>query len=199
MHSKGSFHPSEENDILRKFLTRGVLSEECENMPSTCNVCSSRMSPLPHPHTSGNMWVAKCEYIKKLIRPNDFKQKMYDYGIFMGIGDCMMNSTSACNGCGRYAAEHWVHSHPSVNPCDLSTSNFTWNYDGLPRNETEIMTLMPAPRFELKTYKKDPHPCGEREDTQAGVTLERRLSEYKFLYQDADVPSTWWGWSIWNP
>ena len=55
LHSKGSFHPHAKNHKLRKFLTKGALSEECANLPDTCNVCSSRMSPLPHPHTSGNM------------------------------------------------------------------------------------------------------------------------------------------------
>jgi hypothetical protein len=49
MHSKGSFTPSKENDALRRFLTAGALSIECMELPDTCNICSSRMSPLPHP------------------------------------------------------------------------------------------------------------------------------------------------------
>jgi len=69
LHSKGSFHPSEANDKLRSFLTHGALSSECANLPDPCNVCSSRMSPLPHPHTSGNMWLARCDYISQLIDP----------------------------------------------------------------------------------------------------------------------------------
>lgn len=58
LHSKGSYHPHKQNDLLRDFLTKGALSEECANLPESCNVCSSRMSPLPHPHTAGNMWLA---------------------------------------------------------------------------------------------------------------------------------------------
>ncbi len=78
LHSKGSFHPMVKNDRLRRFLTRGALSQECANLPSSdpCNVCSSRMSPLPHPHTSGNMWLAKCDYVQKLINPMMFEEKM---------------------------------------------------------------------------------------------------------------------------
>jgi hypothetical protein len=68
LHSKGSFHPSEKNDKLRRFITEGALSEECANLPDTCDVCSSRMSPLPHSHTSGNMWLARCDYVAKLVR-----------------------------------------------------------------------------------------------------------------------------------
>ena len=71
LHSKGSFHPSEQNDKLRRFLTEGALSGECAHLPDTCNVCSSRMSPLPHPHTPGNMWLARCDYVAKLVRSKD--------------------------------------------------------------------------------------------------------------------------------
>ena len=69
LHSKGSFHPNESNHRLRSFVTQGALSKECANLPAHCNICSSRMSPLPHPHTSGNMWLARCDYIARLIDP----------------------------------------------------------------------------------------------------------------------------------
>ena len=46
LHSKGSFHPDENNDMLRRFLTEGALSDECAHLPNECDVCSSRMSPL---------------------------------------------------------------------------------------------------------------------------------------------------------
>ncbi|MGK3752684.1 MAG: hypothetical protein ACI8RD_004989 [Bacillariaceae sp.] len=49
LHSKGSSRNSSANEDLRKFLTIGALSEECSKLPQTCNVCSSRFSPLPHP------------------------------------------------------------------------------------------------------------------------------------------------------
>ena len=49
LHSKGSSRNSPENENLRNFLTKGALSRECSTLPTTCNVCSSRFSPLPHP------------------------------------------------------------------------------------------------------------------------------------------------------
>ena len=58
LHSKGSFHGHRANDLLRMFVTRGALSKECTNLPLTCNFCSSRMSPIPHPIPPGNMWLA---------------------------------------------------------------------------------------------------------------------------------------------
>jgi hypothetical protein len=59
LHSKGSFHPRFENDLLRRLLTRSVVSQQCnleqntKNLTSEfslCNVCSARFSPYPHWH-----------------------------------------------------------------------------------------------------------------------------------------------------
>ena len=56
LHSKGSFHPSDDNDKLRSFATKAALSKQCDEATKTidsCDVCSGRFSPLPHAHTSG--------------------------------------------------------------------------------------------------------------------------------------------------
>ena len=101
LHSKGSFHWNKANEKLRVYLTKGALSEECSNMPDTCNVCSSRMSPMPHPHTSGNMWLSRCEYVRKLIEPKNFAPAMdrtnRDFSRIIEFH---------CFGIGRYASEH---------------------------------------------------------------------------------------------
>ena len=194
LHNKGSYHPSKANDMLRRFLTQGALSEECMSMPSTCNVCSSRMSPLPHPHTPGNMWVAKCEYIKKLIHPLKFEAKMEEFRAFTDFHNTSRGGKAWCSGNGRFAFEHWVHSHPSVTPCDLSDSNYVWGYGGVPVNDFE-MILEPAPRFEKGRYEKG--DCSHHTAAQ-GRKLEYRLSEYDFLYNETVNPDTWWGWRFWN-
>ena len=75
LRSKGSYNDTPEYKKLRSFLTKGALSKECagsdddNDLPDKCNVCSSRMPPLPHPHTPGNMWLARCDYVSKLIDP----------------------------------------------------------------------------------------------------------------------------------
>eukprot|EP00984_Skeletonema_dohrnii_P038784 scaffold42455_cov322-Skeletonema_dohrnii-CCMP3373.AAC.1 len=93
-------------------------------MPISCDVCSWRFSPLPHPHNGGNMWAARCNYIRKLINPVMFPKSMaqlyHDAGNDPWIGT------------GRYAAEHWVHSHPTIQACDVSTSDYNWGYKDLP-------------------------------------------------------------------
>ena len=189
MHSKGSFTATQQNGKLRRFLTSGALSEECATMPDeTCNICSSRFSPVPHPHTSGNMWLARCDYIKNLIDPELFEEAMD--GLDYQGGHAFL----ACDGRGRYSAEHWVHSHPTVKPCDLYTDpKFTWNYDGIPvvKEFKRNLQLAPAPRFELKTYlKTNIRDCAGR-----GASVKFRIDEYKGLYNLAPT-SDWWGYNF---
>ena len=188
LHSKGSFTRNESNDQLRKFLTRGALSEECANIPNSCNVCSSRFSPVPHPHTSGNMWLAKCSYVKNLIDPLKFEEAMNK------LRTIRRKVTRSCVGRGRFAAEHWIHSHPSVKPCDVSDElSFVWNYDNIPKPDFKI-DLKPAPRFHLTTY--DP-PNKKRACGKIGLVKEDRLVEYRELYGEV-VPDSWWGFDLFN-
>jgi len=183
LHSKGSFTPTQENDRLRVFLTRGALSTQCLNLPKSCNVCSSRMSPLPHPHTSGNMWLARCSYIKKLIDPLHFDQYMRTH--------IRRKGPAPCQGFGRFSSEHWVHSHPTSAPCDLYTKpDYVWNYDNVPRQNFE-MELRAAPRFPLKTYMIQ-SPCSRFE---SGLHIQERLIEYQKLYNQTP-PTAWWGWNF---
>jgi len=125
LHSKGSSRNSPANDDLRRFLTRGALSKDCAVSSSsslssslslssgdntyTCNVCSSRFSPVPHPHTSGNMWLARCDYVEKLIDPLRFEERMQHF-----TTNCTSNGRPSCDGRDRFSAEHWIHSHPTV-------------------------------------------------------------------------------------
>ena len=70
LHSKGSYHPSEENDRFCRFVTRGALSHECATLPHNCTVCSSRMSPIPHSHRSEGRSSLRIIYAKRSRRPS---------------------------------------------------------------------------------------------------------------------------------
>eukprot|EP00536_Pseudo-nitzschia_multiseries_P005325 jgi/Psemu1/285692/fgenesh1_pg.99_\ len=241
LHSKGSHTNTMENTQLRFFLTAGALSRDCADGLFTsdavatennqedyrCNVCSTRFSPLPHPHTSGNMWAARCDYVSKLFQPSKFQQRMRRFH--------PPGSTPACVGRQRWAAEHWVHSHPTLEPCDLySSQEFLFNYEHLPdltsvadvrkvlygegnqnRGSRSMMKLQSAPRFDLEIFSSS----GVCKDTGVG-TLDMRLKEARVLYNfTADgtdaataggtggkhpdwtykiMPKTWWGWKFWN-
>jgi len=183
IHNKGSFHASRNNNKLRKFMTRGALSQACMNMPLTCNVCSSRMSPFPYPHTSGNMWAARCEYIQKLIDPLVFAAKM-------NVVRHELCKNCTCFPFGRFSSEAWVYSHANSMPCDVSAAeSFSWSYDGIPEGNFEIK-LEPAPRFERKMYEKKVCP-------KMGRSAEYRLLEYQALYNET-VGKSWWGWKFFN-
>eukprot|EP00438_Fugacium_kawagutii_P023975 Skav204020 [mRNA] locus=scaffold229:34736:35791:+ [translate_table: standard] len=214
LHSKGSFHRKKGQKEWREYLTAGVLSEECLSLRSSgaqeCNVCSSRMSPLPHPHTPGNMWTARCDYVSKLLDPLLFPLKMQRWKdqtgpkleIWQGLNCTVKKATTrqSCLGLGRYALEHWLYSHPDVLPCDLDPSiNWMWG----PPNSSQAQAMMafikkpkvlqPAPRFDLATYKDFGSRC-----CKFGLNMGQRLDEYEFLYQ-LRPPPTWWGWDFLEP
>merc|ERR1712232_1058917 len=191
LHSKGSYHPGRANELLRKYVTKGALSDECSNLPYQCNVCSSRFSPVPHPHTSGNMWLARCDYVQKLMDPNLFEEAMNEVEF-----EATPPKGDACQGLGRFSAEHWIHSHPTVVPCDLhSNSTYFWGqvtpYPLLPGYDFKP-ELKFAPRFTLDTYAIDKDVCGKW-----GLLLEDRLAEFQSLYGE-EPPESWWGWNVYT-
>jgi len=179
LHSKGSYHNIPRNKKLRRFLTKGALSKECSDLPNNCNVCSSRMSPLPHPHTSGNMWLARCDYVATLLDPNSLAE---------GKLPKEFEEDVPCKGWGRFFFEHWIHSHPSVMPCDLYPGKeYTWLLNNIP-DVNFPMDLQMAPRFDLNAYKK--RACDQSE----GTTVGHRKWAYEKLYNTTTLDDSWWGW-----
>mmetsp|Transcript_29810 Transcript_29810/g.54118 ORF Transcript_29810/g.54118 Transcript_29810/m.54118 type:complete len:376 (+) Transcript_29810:106-1233(+) len=187
LHSKGSYHPNESNHRLRNFVTQGALSTECANLPESCNVCSSRMSPLPHPHTSGNMWLARCDYIARLFDPLSSKE---------GKLPQKVKEDNPCKGRGRYLGEHWVHSHPSVMPCDLYPGKeFTWAHLRVPLTLTK--ELRRAPRFTFDEYVLSGMCLSQYPETLSSRDFVRlRKQNYEMLYNITDLDEVWWGWEF---
>lgn len=188
LHSKGSFHAKRDNDLLRNFMTLGALSKECANLPSSCNVCSSRFSPFPHPHPPGNMFLARCDYVAKLIDPAEFPQRMND------VPGVHNETVEWKYGSGRFSSEHWIGSAPSMKPCDLYTSaRYTWGYDGLPETVDVVhdFELQPAPRFHMAAFRM-------RKKIGYWATRLHRIEEYRVLYNETPDES-WWGWNVQFP
>ena len=206
IHNKGSFHPSLENDVLRQLHMRANFeTDTCKRaiQNTNCNVCSGRFSPLPHFHTSGNMWTAKCNYIKKLHAPSTFEAKMdlivSEFrdntslrALFLPCID--INENRDCLGgpligYQRFASEHWIHSHPSVVPCDTLPSNYTfmWMYNNLPDVNVKWETdLHVGPRFTLESYLNN----GVLYKIQ-WFTLAGRLYEWDQLYNEVPDKNSW--------
>lgn len=79
LHDKGTFNPSGRNELLRIMLNKAIFSDECQTIPmGQCNICSARFSPLPYFHMPGNMWTAHCSYIRELVDPRKFSDRMDD-------------------------------------------------------------------------------------------------------------------------
>jgi hypothetical protein len=95
------------------------------------------------------------------------------------------------HGYGRYFFEHWVHSHPSVSPCDLYTGEeFVWGYNRVPPVPFE-KSLQKAPRFIFNRY-------GNPKRLAPETVLGRHVMDYKDLY-NSSVDDSWWGWEFfWN-
>mmetsp|Transcript_9582 Transcript_9582/g.17387 ORF Transcript_9582/g.17387 Transcript_9582/m.17387 type:complete len:373 (-) Transcript_9582:81-1199(-) len=205
IHNKGSFTPSKENTLLRRMHMKALFDPEgcASTRPEACNVCSARFSPLPHFHTSGNMFVAGCDYVGKLIPPEIFAIKMFNTlregflapeSIFLPSSklqtqyidlDGLRNNFYF--GTGRYAYEHWIHSHPSVAPCDVYPGPFTWNYENIPSDSNWAPDLQMAPRFPLKSF----WVAGIHLEPEPWFLLEGRKFEWKMLY-DAQPPFGSW-------
>jgi hypothetical protein len=102
----------------------------------------------------------------------------------------------ACRGFGRYFFEHWIHSHPSVSPCDLYPGKeYKWNYASIPTGEF-VKEIKMAPRFNIQMYKGRICKFTNNEHT------ENLLWNYEKLYNiNASTiakDEEWWGWKVLN-
>jgi hypothetical protein len=113
MHGKGSFHPSETQDLWRRLLTRDVLSAGClRELRNGRDVCGMRFSPAPHAHFPGNFWIARCDYVARLPDPRAERGTLC---VPRGSGAerYRLAPKGGCNfasnlGAGRYRFEHWI-------------------------------------------------------------------------------------------
>jgi len=97
---------------------------------------------------------------------------------------------SSSFGLDRFAAEHWINSHPSAVPCDLASDDYkyTWNYNGVPDEDFRI-DLKTVPRFEKLVYQLELH--------HTMIDPLRIQQEYLALYNESTA-KTWWGWEFYK-
>ena len=168
-HSKGTYHNNHENDILRQNLMKALSACYSTKALHTNDICGLRMSPLPYSQYSGNMWLASCQYIVKLIPPSKFEAAMNA----VSIPSC----PDWISGQNRYAYEHWVVSHPSVTASDVlpSSEPYAWAYKNLPNPVAWIphLSTFPRPDLSLQLPHAEVVHCSFR---------SRRTKQYEFLY-----------------
>lgn len=196
MHSKGSFHSTRNNEALRRFLTKGIWSDECLHMPQACSACSSRFSPLPHQHYPGNMWVARCDYVSRLIPPSEFEAAMGRVALLPGAAPPLVSGDEGESGwelgLGRFSSEHWLPSHPLHAPCDV--------YNGTDFRWANAFAFVPATNWapKLHVLPRSDMPLGRYCISACDQNLTKvkawRHFEWQALYPEAPLPGVLWNY-----
>ncbi len=154
LHNKGSLTKSSYRERHRRYATRVVMSSTSMALllehprHYNCNVVGTTWEPYPYWHFDGNFWLAKCDYVRKLLPPKDVSvirsamiQRLlhrdhkklgspyYCLAAFLGrkyrnLQGLPLKIQHAL-GNGRFFFEGWISSHPDVAPCDQIDSAFT--------------------------------------------------------------------------
>jgi hypothetical protein len=123
-HDKGSYHPNAANTRFRQLLDCHVLNPQCLRALQTgaFDTCGMRISPIPHPHYSGNFFWATCAYVASLVDP----WSPLTNATFAHINEDVL---SPCIGVReRYFAETWVTSGPTIRPADCTDVHLDSSY-----------------------------------------------------------------------
>ena len=94
----------------------------------------------------------------------------------------------------RFASEHWIGSHPHLQPCDVYDGKYLAGYIDLPSRGEEIWkpNLQQAPRYPISIFQKRAPPSGE------WFCGQTRIIEYHFLYGRLPIPNTSFIWKFYN-
>ncbi|KAL3796945.1 hypothetical protein HJC23_000698 [Cyclotella cryptica] len=139
IHSKGSYHHTDVNTNWRRELTNAVLHPQCLSPPDDrCNVCGTSFFTRFAFMFPGNMWTAKCSYIRRLLPPRDGgeydakkKESIVEFlkmRLYGRLSTTLLEDRIDYFGLGRYRLEHWIGSHPTIMPCELHRKNITLGY-----------------------------------------------------------------------
>lgn len=225
LHTKGSFHAAgpkfATQDIWRQLLTQAATHQNCLQAVTVgqCETCSLLLQPLPGIHYPGNMWTATCQHIVRLLPPNTFAKRMDKVvHAFTRIRDdrhARLNTTFFAQmphmmGRMRFAAEHWLGSHPALQrPCDLSahvTANLSrWLH---PKESNKLsaanFTLGFTPTFPIDDAHWDYFRYGKRGHVVLSTPALRlrdyfllpgQLFKFAHLYGAVPPADSWmWTW-----
>jgi hypothetical protein len=160
-------------------LSRASLGRACMKAirPTTidgpiCNTCGLIFYKLWTLFYPGNMFIASCQYINKLLPPSIFESKMAEYTKIALLARLRWNLVSGLFysgthspldtlnerltvhgrdvvemwGLDRFSVDFWVASHPAVNPCDVSHL-MTRDFSYWSTTEAELLTKQPQLRY----------------------------------------------------
>jgi hypothetical protein len=219
MHNKGSFTDTSVNKFWRRHLTMAVTSQHClQPANDTCNVCGLQFWPMWIPFFPGNFWAAKCSYVTKLVPARNYSS--VTASLKDRVTELVQQEKLSIElfppdkfpaepdryGLDRFAAEHWIGSHPQLVPCDLSDTASIHYWYTKDRNQTELNFAM-APRRPLRAPLKLWPVMTDMKKVKLKVlnSPELRSKEYFLLpgyifkwyalYQEFPPASSWvWSW-----
>ena len=186
IHTKGSYHEYEDrrNEYWRHHGTLAAVDEQCVDPPEkSCNVCGLQFWTQWVPFMPGNFFTASCSYVKELVPPVEFRARMEEIkkevllmtsqGIFQHH---LFTDRNDHLGVGRFAAEHWIGSHPRLNPCDLSThGNFRYWIRG--DHGSKEFSFAMAPRHEGSIF-----PTAHYRSALQRLKMNRTLRVEEFFF-----------------
>jgi hypothetical protein len=218
LHSKGSFHnhPDNSNEYWRRYMTTAVTSPDCLHgvQETSCNVCGLYFFPVWSTFFPGNIYTARCSYVKQLLPPNNYSQAMNDvYIAVMGTNTTRprvrLNSWlygtkgEGRFGHGRYSSEHWIGSHPSLVPCDMSAEQryIYWMKDhksvskGLGWSMAPRRDFWSASWFLIRQYRMHAMKDDQSRRLQEYFLLPGHLYRWMKLYKELPPADSWfWTW-----
>ncbi|KAL7543967.1 hypothetical protein ACHAWF_007493, partial [Thalassiosira exigua] len=214
IHSKGSYHQTEVNANWRRALTDAVVHPDCLS-PSDdrCNVCGAQFYTRFSTIFPGNMWTAKCAYVKRLLPPieggeydkrkKESIMKFLRYRLWGVLKSTLMKDRMDYFGLGRFRLEHWIGSHPSIMPCELHRLNATFermvtgnirqdNYEwGMGPRRNEILATDESPVARERLEKDNDAQLREY------FFLPGNLLKWFTLYGPEGIPSSSsWAWKF---
>jgi hypothetical protein len=210
MHSKGSYHSNGgRNEGWRRHMTMAVTNELCLDPPNndTCNVCGLMLFVMPAFMFRGNFWAADCSYVNQLVPALDFDDRLRRIQEtarqLQNQSQLLMNLQADIDdnfGRGRYASEHWIGSHPSFRPCDLTptvvlqhwfqgwkSQDFNWSTAPI----APIQGKWPYQPWKMVARVRKKEALLRREY----FLLPGRILRWYALYNGVPPPSSWvWSW-----
>jgi hypothetical protein len=200
IHSKGTFHTSDAQNNIRREMTKQALSKECIDLldAGQCNVCGPNFLSVWGPTYWGNMWSAKCEYVKDLVSPfeletkNDLAVSTRPKEMQMRLYESKMEKFTL--GQDRYAAEQFVGTHPNLVPCSYK-DGLIWSVDPPGTFESHVLRtgLIVEDGDSLEEMMKRIEMEVDNNHLREWYLLPGILWRYHVLY-DEMPPSDSWIW-----
>lgn len=212
IHSKGSYHQTQLNTNWRREMTNSVLHPDCQYPPDDrCDVCGSSFYTRFSTMYPGNMWTAKCSYVRKLLSPREGGEyddkkiesvaKFLKYRLWGQLNSTLLEDRIDYFGLGRYRLEHWIGSHSSIMPCELHRQNVAFELMVTGRVKPEHYEWGMGPRREevIEEIVGAKQRLKTDEDAQFReyYYLPGNLLKWFTLYGSEGVPSPKsWAWSF---